>query len=58
MGQGEVGKRHQYFFFFFFNITLTEKETEARCPDLLGGFCWVLQVLLGQDVPRGGFLQG
>lgn len=24
------------------DIALTERETEARCPDLLGAFCWVL----------------
>lgn len=56
MGQGEVGKRHQ--FFFFLNTALTEKESEARCPDLLGGFCWVLQVLLGQGVPEGSSFPG
>lgn len=44
--------------FFFLNTALTEKESEARCPDLLGGFCWVLQVLLGQGVPEGSSFPG
>lgn len=49
-----VGERHQD----FLNKTLTEKEAEARCPDFLGGFCWVLQILLGQGAPGGSSLQG
>lgn len=44
------------------DIALTERETEARCPDLLGGFCWVFccfcKVLLGQGVPRESSLPG
>ena len=43
-------------------IALTERETEARRPDLLGGFCWVFcffcKVLLGQGVPRESSLPG
>lgn len=44
------------------DIALTERETEARCPDLLGGFCWVFcffcKVLLGQGVRRERSLPG
>lgn len=61
-GKEGVGKRHQGFFY----IILTERETEARCPDLLGGFRWVLQSPAWSGCSWGklpsregwGFLQG